>query len=119
MRMAQSIPKTPQALASEIHIKALDNLAHFLLLEGDFDLRFWETRLNSLVLRPVECGGKPTVLATLNQLHGQAVLQRVFGLVDTDFDRVLNLLNRPVWCTPTRPILNPACCCFIALGPHK
>ena len=90
MRMAQSIPKTPQALASEIHIKALDNLAHFLLLEGDFDLRFWETRLNSLVLRPVECGGKPTVLATLNQLHGQAVLQRVFGLVDTDFDRVLN-----------------------------
>ena len=88
--MAQSIPKTPQALASEIHIKALDNLAHFLLLEGDFDLRFWETRLNSLVLRPVECGGKPTVLATLNQLHGQAVLQRVFGLVDTDFDRVLN-----------------------------
>ena len=56
MRMAQSIPKTPQALASEIHIKALDNLAHFLLLEGDFDLRFWETRLNSLVLRPVEIG---------------------------------------------------------------
>ena len=90
MRMAQSIPKTPQALASEIHIKALDNLAHFLLLEGDFDLRFWETRLNSLVLRPVECGGKRTVLETLNQLHGQVVLQRVLGLVDADFDRVLN-----------------------------
>lgn len=88
--MAQSIPKTPQALASEIHIKALDNPAHFLLLEGDFDLRFWETRLNPLVLRPVECGGKRTVLETLNQLHGQAVFQRVLGLVDADFDRVLN-----------------------------
>jgi hypothetical protein len=88
--MAQSIPKTPQALASEIYIKALDNPAHFLLLEGDFDLRFWETRLNPLALRPVECGGKRTVLETLNQLHGQVVLQRVLGLVDADFDRVLN-----------------------------
>lgn len=90
MRMAQSIPKTPQALASEIHIKALDNPSHFLLLEGDFDLRFWETRLNSFVLRPVECGGKRMVFETLNQLHGQVVLQRVWGLVDADFDRVLN-----------------------------
>jgi hypothetical protein len=90
MRMAQSIPKTPQALASEIHIKALDNHAHFLLLEGDFDLRFWELRLNPSALRPVECGGKRTVLETLNQLYGQAVLQRVWGLVDADFDRVLN-----------------------------
>jgi Protein of unknown function (DUF4435) len=89
MRMAQSIPKTPLALASEIHIKALDNSAWFLLLEGDFDLRFWETRLNFLALRPVECGGKRTVLETLNRLHGQAVLQRVLGLVDADFDRVL------------------------------
>lgn len=88
--MAQSISKTSQALASEIHIKALDNPAHFLLLEGDFDLRFWETRLNPRALRPVECGGKPTVLETLDQLHGQDVLQRVFGLVDADFDRVLN-----------------------------
>lgn len=88
--MAQSIPKTPQALASEIHIKALDNSTCFLLLEGDFDLRFWETRLNSHELRPVECGGKNTVLETLNLLHGQTVLQRVWGLVDADFDRLLN-----------------------------
>lgn len=88
--MAQSIPKTPQAVASEIHIKALDNSTCFLLLEGDFDLRFWETRLNSHELRPVECGGKHTVLETLNLLHGQAVLQRVWGLVDADFDRLLN-----------------------------
>jgi hypothetical protein len=95
MRMAQSIPKTPQALASEIHIKALDNHAHFLLLEGDFDLRFWELRLNPSALRPVECGGKRTVLETLNQLHGKAVLQRVFGLVDADFDRVLNHAKPP------------------------
>ena len=35
MRMPQAISKTPQTLASEIHIKALDNPAHFLLLEGD------------------------------------------------------------------------------------
>ena len=95
MRMAQSIPKTPQALASEIHIKALDNSTCFLLLEGDFDLRFWETRLNPHDLRPVECGGKPAVLATLNQLQGQVVLQRVFGLVDADFDRVLNRAKPP------------------------
>lgn len=88
--MAQSIPKTPQALASEIHIKAQDNSTHFLLLEGDFDLRFWETRLNPLTLRPVECGGKIKVWETLNELHGQAVLRRVWGLVDADFDRVLN-----------------------------
>jgi hypothetical protein len=65
------------------------------LLEGDFDLRFWETRLNPHDLRPVECGGKPAVLATLNQLQGQVVLQRVFGLVDADFDRVLNRAKPP------------------------
>lgn len=95
MPLPQSIPKTPQALASEIHIKALDNPAHFLLLEGDFDLRFWETRLNPRALRPVECGGKPTVLETLNQLHGQAVVQRVLGLVDADFDRLLGHVQPP------------------------
>lgn len=95
MHMAQSIPKTPQALASEIHIKALDSSTCFLLLEGDFDLRFWETRLNPHALRPVECGGKPAVVATLGQLHGQAVLQRVWGLVDADFDRVLNRAKPP------------------------
>lgn len=95
MRMPQAIPKTSQALASEIHIKALDNPAHFLLLEGDFDLRFWETRLNHAVLRPVECGGKATVLATLNHLHGQAVVQRVWGLVDADFDRLLGHTQPP------------------------
>lgn len=95
MPLPQSIPKTPQALASEIHIKALDNPAHFLLLEGDFDLRFWEMRLNPRALRPVECGGKPTVLATLNQLHGQAVVQRVLGLVDADFDRLLGHVQSP------------------------
>lgn len=93
--MAQSIPKTPQALASEIHIKALDSSTCFLLLEGDFDLRFWETRLNPHALRTVECGGKPAVVATLGQLHGQAVLQRVWGLVDADFDRVLNRAKPP------------------------
>ena len=84
--MAQSIPKTPQVLATEIHMKAQDNPAHFLLLEGDFDLRFWEKRLNPRALRPVECGGKRIVLETLNQLHGQVVLHRVWGLVDADFD---------------------------------
>jgi hypothetical protein len=93
--MPQAIPKTPQALASEIHIKALDNPAHFLLLEGDFDLRFWETRLNHSVLRPVECGGKATVLATLNHLHGQVVAQRVWGLMDADFDRLLGHTQSP------------------------
>ncbi|MEY4977995.1 MAG: hypothetical protein RLZZ352_265 [Pseudomonadota bacterium] len=87
--MLQSIPKTPAALASEIHIKALDTPAHFLLLEGDFDLRFWETRLNQRALRPVECGGKSTVLHTLQLLQGQVLAPRVLGLVDADFDRLL------------------------------
>ena len=97
MRMSQpqSIPKTPQALASEIHIKALDNPAHFLLLEGDFDLRFWETRLNPRTLRPVECGGKSTVLDTLQLLLGQVLEPRVLGLVDADFGRLLGHVQPP------------------------
>lgn len=95
MPQPQSISKTPQALASEIHIKALDNPAHFLLLEGDFDLRFWETRLNVHALRPVECGGKSKLLDTLRLLHGQAVVQRVLGLVDADFDRLLGRVLPP------------------------
>lgn len=93
--MPQAISKTPQALASEIHIKALDNPAHFLLLEGDFDLRFWETRLNHSVLRPVECGGKSTVLDALQLLQGQVLESRVLGLVDADFGRLLGHVQPP------------------------
>lgn len=93
--MPQAISKTPQALASEIHIKSLDNSAHFLLLEGDFDMRFWETRLNPRALRPVECGGKSAVLDTLELLRGQAVVQRVLGLIDADFDRLLGHMRSP------------------------
>ena len=94
--MAQSIAKTPSTLTSEILLKAQDNPAHFLLLEGDFDLRFWETRLNFKALRPVECGGKSTVLATLELLRGQTIGQRVLGLVDADFDRLLNRAQPPL-----------------------
>lgn len=98
--MSQAISKTPQALTSELHIKALDNAAHFLLLEGDFDMRFWETRLNHRTLRPVECGGKPVLLETLHQLREQPLEQRVHGLVDADFDRLLGRVVPPrVVCT--------------------
>lgn len=91
--MSQAIEKKPQILASELHIKAQDNSAHFLLLEGDFDLRFWETRLNPRMLRPVVCGGKTMVLETLNQVQNQALAPRVLGLVDADFDRLLGQVH--------------------------
>lgn len=91
--------KTPATLISEIQIKAQDTNHHFLLLEGDFDLRFWEGKLNPHAVRPIECGGKPHVINTLKLLENNSLLQRVFGLVDADFDRVLNRepSHRLVW----------------------
>ena len=91
--------KKPGSLISEIYQKAAVSDHHFLLLEGDFDLRFWEEKLNPKTVQPIECGGKPHVTNTLKLLQNNSLLQRVFGLIDADFDRLLNRepSHRLVW----------------------
>lgn len=81
-------------LSSELRIKAQDSTHSFLLLEGSFDLRFWENRLNSVVVRPVECGGKSMLLETMTLVRGGDLEPRVMGLVDADFDRLMGNLPR-------------------------
>ncbi|MDI9335619.1 MAG: DUF4435 domain-containing protein [Gammaproteobacteria bacterium] len=60
-----------------------------LLLEGWFDLRFWEKYLNPQAIKPVECGGKSLLLALLDLLKDDPLENRVLGLVDADFERLL------------------------------
>ena len=88
--MPDAIPKSAKSIKSELLIKAQDSTHYFLLLEGDSDLRFWEEHLNHQAIKPVECGGKPVLLEVFVLLDGDPLENRVLGLVDADFDCLLN-----------------------------
>jgi hypothetical protein len=85
--------KTPLTISSEINMKANTHHGWFLLVEGDFDLRFWEHRVHTQ-WRLVHCGGKTNVLGAIRQ-HG--LPSRCMALIDTDYDDLLGtmLLNHP------------------------
>lgn len=93
--MGPAESKTPAILLSELIIKAQDSEHSFLLLEGPFDKRFWENRLNSTVLRSVECAGKKNLLDVLDLVSGRDLQARVIALADADFDRLLG--KSPKW----------------------
>lgn len=85
--------KTPLTISSEINMKANTHHGWFLLIEGDFDLRFWEHRVHTQ-WHLVNCSGKTNVLGTIRQ-HG--LPSRCMALVDKDYDDLLGtmLLNYP------------------------
>lgn len=85
-----AITKTPAVLSSEILLKSSDGYdGYFILLEGDFDQRFWTSRLNSSSLRPINCVGKTNVLETLNLLESRNQAKKIIALADKDYDEVL------------------------------
>lgn len=84
-----AITKTPAVLSSEIHIKSSGYVGWFILLEGDFDQRFWAARLNPLHLKLINCVGKTNVLETLELLISTNEAQRIVALVDKDYDEIL------------------------------
>lgn len=89
-----AIAKTPAVLSSEILLKSSGYSGWFILLEGDFDQRFWASRLNSLYLRPINCVGKPNVLGTLDLLISRNQAQNIVALADKDYDEVLTRLRQ-------------------------
>ncbi|WP_460506438.1 hypothetical protein [Hydrogenophaga soli] len=85
------LSKTPAVISSEIALKS-SHAGWFLLVEGDFDQRFWETRVQPGHWRLVNCGGKPNALG-VHALSLQGVpqprqLTRCVVLVDKDFDEL-------------------------------
>lgn len=84
-----AIAKTPAVLSSEILIKSSGYIGWFILLEGDFDQRFWASRLNPSHLKPINCVGKANVLGTLDLLISTNKAQKVIALADKDYDEVL------------------------------
>lgn len=89
-----AIAKTPAVLSSEILLKSSGYAGWFILLEGDFDQRFWASRLNFLNLRPINCVGKPNVLGTLDLLISRNRAQQIVALADKDYDAVLARLRQ-------------------------
>jgi hypothetical protein len=83
-----AISKTPFVLASEIVLKSQNHSGFFFLLEGDFDQRFWESRLNSSHLKIINCVGKANVLGTLDLFNSQNTVQKIVALVDKDYDEI-------------------------------
>lgn len=85
------LSKTPAVISSEIALKT-SHEGWFLLLEGDFDQRFWETRVQGSHWRLVNCGGKPNVLGvhalSLQGMPHNGALNRCVALVDKDFDEL-------------------------------
>lgn len=88
------IAKTPAILSSEILIKSSGYAGWFILLEGDFDQRFWESRLNLPHLKPINCVGKLNVLCTLGLLTSTNQAQKIIALADKDYDEILARLRQ-------------------------
>jgi hypothetical protein len=88
-----AIAKTPAVLSSEILLKSSGYAGWFILLEGDFDQRFWASRLNASHLRAINCVGKPNVLGTLDLLTSKNQAQKIVALADKDYDEILSRLK--------------------------
>ena len=88
-----SISKTPAVLSSEILIKSSGYSGWFILLEGDFDQRFWTSRVNGLHLKPINCVGKVNLLGTLALLGSLNNTAQIVALADKDYDEVLKRLS--------------------------
>lgn len=89
-----AITKTPAVISSEILLKSTDYIGYFILLEGDFDQRFWTSRFKVQNMRPINCVGKPNVLGTLELLISKNQAQRIMALSDQDYDNVLSRILR-------------------------
>ena len=88
-----TIAKTPAVLSSEILLKSSDYAGWFILLEGDFDQRFWASRVNPSHLKLINCVGKPNLLGTFSLLISKNQAQRIVGLADKDYDEILDRLG--------------------------
>ena len=88
-----AIAKTPAVLSSEILLKSLGYKGWFVLLEGDFDQRFWASRLNAANMRPINCVGKTNVLGTFDLLTSRNQAQKIVALADKDYDDILSRLR--------------------------
>lgn len=89
-----AIAKTPAVLSSEILLKSSGYAGWFILLEGDFDQRFWASRLNASHLRPINCVGISNVMDTLNLLTSRNQAQKIVALADKDYDEILSRLRQ-------------------------
>lgn len=89
-----AIAKTPAVLSSEILLKSSGYVGWFILLEGDFDQRFWSSRLKASCLRPINCVGKTNVLGTLDLLTASNQAQKIVALTDKDYDEILSRLKQ-------------------------
>lgn len=89
-----AIGKTPAVLSSEILLKSSSYTGWFFLLEGDFDQRFWASRVNASNLKPINCVGKSNVLGTLNLLISRNQAQKIVALADKDYDEILSRLSQ-------------------------
>jgi hypothetical protein len=89
-----AIAKTPAVLSSELLVKSAGYYGWFILLEGDFDQRFWAARLNPSNLKLINCVGKPNVLGTLDLLISTKQAQKIVALADKDYDEILARCRR-------------------------
>lgn len=87
-----AIRKTPAVISSEMLLKSADFIGWFLLLEGDFDQRFWSSRVNSNNLRLINCVGKSNVINTIELVIERNQGANVAAIADKDYDKLLNRL---------------------------
>lgn len=88
------IPKNPRALTSEIHLKSQDYDGWFILLEGRFDKKFFDSRINQSNLKPIDCAGRQNLLDTLDLLTPASTTQNIIALADKDYDKILDRLKK-------------------------
>lgn len=107
------ISKTPEVLSSELSLKSEGFDGWFILLEGDFDQRFWSTRLRSSEIKIINCTGKSNVLGVVELLHSKNQWNKIVALVDKDFDELTGrMLDRPnLFYTDKNDLESTIICC--------
>jgi hypothetical protein len=88
-----NIAKTPAILSSEILLKSSGFSGVFLLVEGDFDQRFWANHIYKQHVKLINCVGKPNVIGALELSKNTHQSHRFLALADKDYDVILNQLK--------------------------
>jgi hypothetical protein len=86
--MSINLSKTPGIIIAEIAMTKAAHHGAFFMVEGEEDSKFWSPRIDETQWQLVIAGGKPNLLGAASLLD-QSADERVIGIVDSDFDRVI------------------------------
>ena len=110
------LAKTAGELIAEIKMLVIPQKKCYLLVEGDFDYKFWVTKIIADNVELVNCSGKENVIKAI-EINGEQKLVIMLGLLDQDYGYFFrkNIQNRNIIYTDFNDLETT---CF-SFGIHK